>query len=456
MNPLYPDVDQLMDAYNAMEEWVVIVDARAHIVFMNRPYARFLGYQPAQVLGRPVKDIIENTRMPNVLASGQAERADLQEIRGNRMIANRYPIVRDGQVVGAVGTVLFHDTQEWKQINSHIRALIAERDYYPRDQEPASGSGAHFQLNDVVGNSPAILALNSQVKKLAAGDVSVLIRGESGTGKELYAHAIHLLSDRADRPFIKVNCAAIPDTLLEAELFGYEHGAFTGARKGGKPGKFQLAHGGTLFLDEVGDMPLVMQAKLLRVLQDRQVEAIGATQSEPVDIRLITATHKPLETLIENNTFREDLYYRINVVSLTLPALRERPDDIPLLVEHFLARLSRRTGRRAPGFDDEAHGRLMAYRWPGNIRELENVLESTFYMSRGDELTCADLPDYIAGESLETPRRQGSLKDQLADAERTILENALRICRNNRARTARYLGVSKSTLYEKLARHDLI
>ncbi|MCH8552768.1 MAG: sigma 54-interacting transcriptional regulator [Natronospirillum sp.] len=453
-----PQAATLVAAFDAIEEWIVIVDAESRVVFMNRPYARFLGLRRRDIIGRPVTEVIENTRMHKAVQTGKAERIQLQEIKGNKMIANRYPIIVEGGIKGAVGTVFFHDTHEWQQINTQIRALIAEQNYQTSDHTSPTREGARFHLADIIGRSPAIEALNERVKRVAASDVSVLIRGESGTGKELYAHALHQLSERSDGPFIKVNCAAIPENLLEAELFGYEGGAFTGARKGGKPGKFQLANRGTLFLDEIGDMPLAMQAKLLRVLQDRQVEAVGSTSLVPVDIRMIAATHQPLEQLVESGQFRQDLYYRIHVVGLTLPPLRERRDDIPMLVEHQLQQLSRRTGRRAPRLTAEALTRLMHYDWPGNIRELHNVLEATFHLSQGRKIGLEALPEPISGAPAIEPQgapMQQTLKDQLHQAEYDILCQALRTCGNNRQQTARHLGISKSTLYEKLARHGL-
>lgn len=457
-------LNTLISALDAMEEWVAVVDADARLRFINRPYARFIGVNPEKAIGQPITDVIENTRMHIAVQTGIAERAMLHEIKGNHMIANRYPILHQGQVIGAVGTVLFHDTHEWQKINAHIRALIAERDH--QQQGALSGQDpdrSTYQLHDIVGTSPALEALNHKVKKIAASTVSVLIRGESGTGKELYAHAIHHLSDRSDGPFIKVNCAAIPADLLESELFGYASGAFTGASKGGKPGKFQLADGGTLFLDEIGDMSLPMQAKLLRVLQDRTVESLGATQPDPVDIRLIVATHQPLEQLIASGDFRSDLYYRINVVSLDLPPLRERPQDIPALAEHFLNRLARRTGRRAPKLTAQALTQLIEYAWPGNVRELENVLEAGFHLSEGRKLGLEILPQNLN----QTPKVEpvlpvtaeksasGDLRTRVAEAERQIIRQTLSECGGNRQQAARLLGIAKSTLYEKMARLEL-
>ena len=469
-NPPAHKLRQAADAYrtilDALEEWVVVVDHNARIFYLNRPYARFLGVNAEEVKGKKVTDVIENTRMHITIQNGVAERLSIQRIRGSNMIANRFPITEQGKVIGAVGTVIFHDTYEWKRINSHIKALMAEHEF--ANQETTTNSKtptAHYRLADIVGDSNVIKSLNQTITQIASGDVTVLLRGESGTGKELYAHAIHQLSDRADGPFIKVNCAAIPENLLESELFGYEEGAFTGAKKGGKAGKFQLANHGTLFLDEIGDLPLSMQAKLLRVLQDREVEAVGSTHGTPLNIRLITATHRPLEALIKEGQFREDLYYRINVVNIALPALRERPEDIGKLAEHFLRNLSRRTGRRAPKLTAQAMTAILEYQWPGNIRELENVMEAAFFTATDRKIPLSLLPASISQQvkhelhantaAMKPVSFSGSLKEQLDQAEKNALKQALVIFHGNKTQAAKHLGISKSTFYEKLNKHEL-
>ncbi|MFD1383569.1 sigma-54 interaction domain-containing protein [Rhodanobacter aciditrophus] len=461
---------QAADAYRAildtLEEWILVVDQNARIFFMNRPYARFLGVNAEEVKGKKVTDVIENTRMHLVIQKGVAERLSIQKIRDSNMIASRYPIIDQGTVIGAVGIAIFNDTYQWKRINSHIKALMAEQTPLPQSQSPHKDSStSYYRLTDVVGESKAIKELNQTITQVASGDVTVLLRGESGTGKELYAHAIHHLSERSDAPFIKVNCAAIPENLLESELFGYLDGAFTGARKGGKAGKFQLANKGTLFLDEIGELPLSMQAKLLRALQEREVEAIGSHSPTPIDIRLITATHRPLEDLIRSGEFREDLYYRINVVNISLPPLRERPEDIAKLTEHFLHALSRRTGRRAPKLTAQAMTALLEYHWPGNIRELENVLEAAFFTTQEHKIPLSLLPANVRqaasqdefSSSLHTnsPILSGTLKEQLDRAEKQAIKQALNNAYGNRTLAAKQLGISKSTLYEKLQKHEL-
>lgn len=450
------DLASLNLSLDALDEWIVVVDADTKIKFINRPYAQFLGVKQEDVYGRYIVDVIENTRMHHVIASGQEEISKLHEIKGRHMIANRYPIRKAGKVIGAIGFVLYHDTHEWLQMNTQIKALVSELDFYRHalDQEL---SGAHYHISDLIGRSPLIKAVNDKVKKVAGGDVSVLIRGESGTGKELYAHALHLLSERSKGPFIKINCAAIPEHLLESELFGYAEGAFTGAKRGGKQGRFLLADKGTLFLDEIGDMPLAMQAKLLRVLQDREIEAVGSNRLVKIDVRLVTATHQPLEKLIELGKFREDLYYRINVVSLELPPLRDRREDIPALAEHFLIRLANRTGRRVPKLTASALTCMLEYAWPGNVRELENAIEAAFYLSQGNKISLQSLPKTLTAgvEIAEMNTEQGTLKERLALAEKEILLEALAACKGNRQQAAEMLGIGRTTIYDKLSRYQV-
>jgi len=450
------DITSLTLALDALDVWIVVVDEAAKILFINQPYAQFLGVKREEAYGCYVVDVIENTRMHLVVESGQEELSKLQEIRGRHMIANRYPIRQAGKVIGAIGFVLYHDTHEWRQMNTQIKALVSELDFYRRALDKEQ-TGAHYHINDLIGRSPLIKAVNEKIKKVAGGDASVLIRGESGTGKELYAHALHLLSERSKAPFIKINCAAIPENLLESELFGYAEGAFTGAKRGGKQGKFQLADKGTLFLDEIGDMPLTMQAKLLRVLQDREIEAVGSNRLVKIDVRLVTATHQPLEKLVAAGEFREDLYYRINVVSVDLPPLRDRREDIPALAEHFLNRLAVRTGRRAPKLTADALTCMLEYNWPGNVREMENAIESAFYLSQGYKISLQALPASLTAGVMITDKDnvEGTLKEQLAAAEKEILERALIACKGNRKLAAKMLGIGKTTIYDKLSRYQL-
>lgn len=433
-------------------EWLVVVDREGRIIYINHNYCEFLEVNREETIGRHVTEVIENTRMHIVAETGKEELADLQYIKGNYMIANRVPIIKNGEVIAAFGTVFFRDTQEWMKMDSHVKSLLTRMQPYIQKID----SGVKYSLDDILGESKQILSLKEKVKLVSNSDISVLIRGESGTGKELFAHSIHQLSSRSQKPFIKVNCGAIPENLLESELFGYEEGAFTGAKKGGKKGKFQLADGGTLFLDEIGDMPLSMQVKLLRALQDGEIEPIGSTKSVSVDVRIIAATNRPLEKMIEEKRFREDLFYRINVVPFSVPSLRERAEDLDLLIRHFIEKVTNRLGKRISGIDHEVMAVLKSYTWPGNIRELENVVEAAVHLTLGERVTPDFLPDYLQSKNVFYRFNNKKLKDILEETEKWVLQQSLDRNNNDKILVAKELGVSRSTLYEKLNKFGLL
>jgi two-component system response regulator HydG len=294
--------------------------------------------------------------------------------------------------------------------------------------------------------------------KVAPSDSSVLIVGESGTGKELCARAIHQRSRRAQGPFIKVNCGALTETLLESELFGHEKGAFTGAIKR-KLGRFELADGGTLFLDEIGDVSPAMQLKLLRVLQEREFERVGGETTVKIDVRVVSATNKDLKAEVAAGRFREDLYYRLHVVPIQVPPLRERRADIALLCAHFIEKLGPKTNLRVRGIDDEALARLMAYRWPGNVRELENAIEQALVFADGETVAVAALPPFLRGEpsadTLDIPRGEMALPDILEDLERQLIQKAYTKAKGVKTETARLLGIKTSALYYKLEKYKI-
>ena len=433
-------------------EWLVVVNTEGIIDFMNKTYCEFLEVDSSAVVGMHVTDVIENSRMHIVAKSGKIELADLQYIRGNYMIANRVPIYHNNELVGAVGTVIFRDTEQWKQMNTHIKVLLSELEYYRSGS--SRENGASYSLYDIVGVSDSTQRLKEKVKQVASGNVSILIRGESGTGKELFAHSIHQLSERSNRPFIKVNCGAIPDQLLESELFGYEEGAFTGAKKGGKPGKFELANTGTIFLDEIGDMPANMQVKLLRVLQDREVERVGSVSSKKVDVRIIAATNRPLEAMVEERRFREDLFYRINVIQLQIPPLRERVQDVKPLAMSFVKKISVKAGKRVVGIEEQAIQLLRKHNWPGNARELENALEAAVHLTRTETVDVASLPDYLKDNEVIVAGDR-KLKDILEEAESEAIRKTLVQCENDKLATAEILGIGKTSLYDKIKKYHL-
>ncbi|MBK8481916.1 MAG: sigma-54-dependent Fis family transcriptional regulator [Proteobacteria bacterium] len=313
-------------------------------------------------------------------------------------------------------------------------------------------------VTELVGASPSLRQVLRVIEKVAASEASVLIEGESGTGKELVARAIHRGSRRSSGPFIKVNCGALTDTLLESELFGHEKGAFTGAFKR-RLGRFELADGGTLLLDEVGDVSPSMQLKLLRVLQESEFERVGGEATVRVDVRIVSATNRRLQEEVRAGRFREDLYYRLHVVPLLIPPLRERREDVPLLVQHFIAARAPRTNPRVVGITDAALGRLMAHDWPGNVRELENAVEQALVFAEGERIDVGALPPQLRGASvaagLTLPEQTTALPEILDDLERQLIQKAYDACGGVKTETARRLGIKPSALYYKLEKHGI-
>jgi len=444
--------DILETIIDSAYEWIVVVNTDGYIVYMNKNYCQFLEIDRNDAIGQHVTKVIENSRMHIVAQSGKEEIAELQYIKGNYMIANRIPIFSEGNIIGALGTVIFRDTKEWNKMSSHIKSLMPKLQTYLQDLEESNG--AKYTLQDIKTVSKPMIELKEKVKNIASGDISVLIRGESGTGKELFAHSIHQLSPRSHQPFIKVNCGAIPEHLLESELFGYEEGAFTGAKKGGKKGKFLLAHGGSIFLDEIGDMPLNMQVKLLRVLQEKEVEPVGSVKPIPVNVRVIAATNRSLEKMIEEKRFREDLFYRINVMTLKVPPLRERPEDIIHLTDFFVEKICKRAGKRITKINDEVRRVFDLHNWPGNLRELENVIEAAVHLTETDKVAISSLPESLKDDP-KILIGQLSLKEILEETEKRIIKRTLEQFHQNKLEAAKALGISKSSMYEKIKKFSL-
>lgn len=434
---------------------IVVVDHNGLIRMMNQRYCDFLKINKKDAIGVHVTKVIENTRMHIVIKTGKEEVGDVQEIMGNKMIADRFPIVHDGKVIGAVGTVIFKDLAELDMYVKRVSKMEKEIEFFKKELKKALGADDTFET--VIGDSEEILKAVSLAKRVSDTKSSVLILGESGTGKGLFANAIHNASPRSDYPLIKVNCAAIPAELLESELFGYESGAFTGAQKGGKPGKFELAHKSTIFLDEIGDMPLNMQAKLLKVIQEKEIERIGGVKGKDIDIRIIAATNQNLEEMVKNKTFREDLYYRLNVIKLVVPSLRSRKEDVPLLVDYIIKKLSKEMDRFVTEITPAAMECLQEYDWPGNIRELENVIERAFnLMDKEAKIELKHLPP-----SLLQKNRDRSLNDNLSlrhiieEVEKNAIEKHLKETMGNKYQTSQRLGISRTSLYEKINRYQI-
>lgn len=433
-------------------EPMIVTDKDGKILLLNRSYREFLNV--GDVIGKPVTEVIENTRMHIVGQAGVAEIADIQRIKGQNMIAHRIPIMYEGKVLAVLGTVLFQDVKELASLAAMVDQLKDELTYYKK--ELRRRLGATYHIDQIVGYSQKMQVLKQFSQKVAKSDSTVLITGESGTGKELFAHAIHAESKRKMGPFIRVNCAAIPDSLLESELFGYEEGAFTGAVRKGKKGKFELANHGTILLDEIGDMPLPLQAKLLRVLQEKEVERVGAVRSTPIDVRVIASTNQDMLASIKEGKFRADLYYRLNVVSLSIPPLRERLEDLPELVSNLLGQLVESTGVTVRSIDDDVWGVLKSYSWPGNVRELRNVLERALHLMEDDVLKKEHiwLPA-AASEASTSASAVRPLKETLEFAEKEALLLAMKEANGNKQEAAKLLRISKSSFYEKWEKHRL-
>lgn len=431
---------------------IVYVNKEGYIEMISKPYADFLQVKREEVIGKHVRDVIENTRMDVVIKTGVSEIAEVQEINGNKMIATRIPVFVKGNVVGAVGRVLFRDINELNALYMKISKIEKELNLYKDEFKKVNS--AKYSLDSIISESKSMHKIKELTKRTAKTNSNVLILGESGTGKELFAHAIHSISRRANAPFIKVNCGAIPYELLESELFGYEEGSFTGAKKGGKIGKFKAADGGTIFLDEIGDLPMNMQVKLLRVLQDKEIEKIGSNSSEKVDVRIITATNRDLEEMVSEGKFRLDLYYRLNVLTIKVPPLRERKDDIPILSEHLIQKISRRENIRVDRISDSALEYLKRYNWPGNVRELENILERAInFLDEETVIKPEHLPSKITG--IMRKKKVRSLKLTLEEVERQAIIDSLIFSNGNKTKAASILDISRTSLYEKIDKYNI-
>ncbi|WP_234283718.1 MULTISPECIES: sigma-54 interaction domain-containing protein [Halomonadaceae] len=451
IRPLFP----LLERNSA---GAILVDESSRLIWINACYCRLLGIDdPASVIGRPVGEVIPHTRMPEVVRSGQPILLDIMEYQARQLVVTRLPLhdPTSGRVNGAVAFIVFDDLGPLAPLIGKYRRL--QHDLAVARRALAS-RGSRYALADFVGASPAVLEVKRRARLAAARATPVLLLGETGTGKEVLAQAIHGDSPRGASPFVAVNVAAVPENLLEAEFFGVAPGAYTGADKRTRQGKFQLADGGTLFLDEVGDMPLALQAKLLRALQEGEVEPLGSNEIKRIDVRVIAATSRDLEAMVAEGSFRSDLYYRLNVLRIQVPPLRDRLADLGILCETLLGRIAAESGEPRAEISAEAVALLQRHDWPGNIRELRNVLEQTLALN--EACSVIDVPEL--GAALRLPTQAGDaavpttsvrpLGEIVAEAERTALANALAACHGNKSRAARLLGIPRSVLYDKLSR----
>ena len=453
IHELKETLDSMKDIVDNAYQGMALVNKEGRIVKWN--YEKLLGIKEEDVLGKPVEEVIENTRLHVVVKTGEKELCQVQRIQGHDMIASRIPIIKNGEIIGAVGTVLFKDVKEVKDLAKKLKVLESTVDKYK--EELSKMYSAKYSFDNIISKNETVMKLKEIAKKAAKSDSTVLIQGESGTGKEYFAHAIHNSSQRKYASFIRVNCAAIPHELIESELFGYESGAFTGAKKEGKIGKLELANGGTLLLDEIGSMPYSMQAKLLRVLEEREFERIGGNTRIKLDIRVIASTNENLQTEVKEGRFRQDLFYRLNVVEIMIPPLRERLDDIPMLSEYILNQLVQKLGFSNKVVTEKASLALGLYNWPGNIRELRNVLERAANISSGEYISLEHLPDYISKSFLDNSHQEDHclLKEIVAKAEINAIMEALKLSNGSRTEAAKRLGIHRTALYKKMEHYGI-
>jgi len=433
-------VEQLKAILDFIYDGVIALDEDGRISVFNPVVEKLTGWTAEKAIGRLVIDVLPKSHCQNVLKTGKAEVGEIMEIGRAKVVANHIPIKVDEKVEGVVTT--FQSVDRLQSLEHKIRRTLADR-----------GHVAKHSFNDILGNSQAVKDAIKWAWEYAQVDSTVLLHGRTGSGKELFAQAIHNASPRRCESFVAINCAALPENLLESELFGYVEGAFTGARKGGKAGVFEIAHGGTLFLDEVGEMAPSLQARLLRVLEEGEIMRLGDNSILPVNVRLVAATHRDLKEMVEKASFREDLFYRLNVLSLVVPELAGRGNDILLIARHFLDEFSRKMNRRAGWLSGDAEQILLEYPWPGNIRELRNAIERLVMLTGEKEISKDDVGRALFLDRKQTlcvPVGEERLRGEVELVEIRIIRKALKECRGNKTETARRLGISRTTLWRKM------
>jgi len=461
-------VDFLIKVLDSDPECFVFVDSEARVIWLNKAYQSYLNVKLEEAQGKPVVDVIPNTRLQVVVKTGIPELGKVQNINGRRAIVNRIPLFKDGKIIGAIGKVLFKTKKEFAELVSKLKEEV---DCYKRELNEIYTSKWKFE--DIITCSPNLIHVKDLAQKVAPVDVNVMILGESGSGKELLAHSIHSASTRSSKPFVCINCAAIPENIMESELFGYEPGAFTNAKSNGKLGKLEIANNGTVFLDEIGDMPPFMQAKLLRFLQEGELEKVGSVKPVSVNVRVICATNRNIQKMVEDGIFRADLYYRLSSIILKIPPLRERPEDIELLCDHFLKSITEKWAIPLKKIDKEALEILKNYYWPGNVRELQHLLETLCCITDGNIIKAKALPSYLFGQSDSAMLKNNELRrislsninsdgnnkyicsDVINSKEKELLEEVLRNTGGNKRKAAEMLGIHRTTLYYKLRKYNM-
>ena len=437
-------------------ESMILIDMSGNVQFLSSVYEKAFGIKIADAIGKPLIKIHPSTKLLKVLKTGRAEIGRSMIINDRRRIVGRIPLRKEGKLIGAVGKLISMYPEKLKSLYDKIANLENHLNYYRKELRQTFGSCYSFE--NIIGESELLQKAKALSWQAAQANSPVLITGESGTGKELFSHAIHQAGTRAENPFISVNCSTIPNELIESELFGYEPGSFTGARVKGKIGKFELAHKGTIFLDEIGDMPLNMQVKLLRVLQDKEIEKIGSSKTKKINFRVISATNRDVDDLVEKEHFRLDLFYRINVITINLPSLRNMKEDIPLLAYHFLTELNWDRKKDITSISDESLALMKKHSWPGNVRELRNVIERAIIVCKGSQIEVEDLPsvfrEFLAPSFVEN-NSSPLLRDLLESTEKKAIARILKLTDNNKMRAAKLLGIHRTGLYQKMKKYNL-
>ncbi len=438
----------LRNPYNSF----VLVNKEGCIEFMDRGSEKFFGLSDGGAKGVKVTDLIENSLLPAVLESQAPITGKVIDVNNQRRIASAYQIMQNGELIGAIGRVIFRSLDEVNRLDRQVRNLKKKVKSLEERQEHS----AIYTFEDILGVSANIKECIELAKKAAVTGTDVLVVGESGTGKELFAQSIHNFN-QPDRPFVSINSPAIPFDLAESELFGYRKGAFSGAASEGKLGKFEIANNGTLFLDEIAALPLSIQAKLLRVLEEREVQALGDTRSKKVKFHLISATNVDLKKLVDEGKFRMDLYYRLAKITIAIDPLRKRKEDIPIFVDHFLKAINRRYGSNFKRISDDVLSCFMRYDWFGNVRELINVLEQSCLKKwQGKEITVHCLPPELSGLQSERSSVQlMSFKNKKSDTEKKLILQALEKTNGNKRQAAMMLGMPRSTFYKKIREYNI-
>jgi len=459
--------EQLKAMLNFTYDGVIALDRRGRITVFNKVAEELSGWSVKNAINREVTEVIPKAGCQHLLQTGRPELGAVLEIGNVKVVANRVPIIVDGKIEGVVTT--FQKLDVLQKIESNVRRKLSDK-----------GLSARHRFEDVLGKCEVIQSTIRLAREYATIDSTILIHGRTGTGKEVFAHAIHNASRRRSEPFVAINCAALPESILESELFGYVEGAFTGARKSGKAGVFEMAHGGTLLLDEVGEMPPMIQSRFLRAIEQREIMRLGDSRIIPINVRLIAATHRNLREMVARGQFREDLYYRLNVLSLPVPTLQERGHDVLVIADKFLREFYDTQGKSYGIFSDESARLLLDYDWPGNIRQLRNAMERLSVMTAGGLIEAQEVRRALQLQEFETSdmgsedvlsapkirsqqEAEASLRSPLeaeatqfgaerAAYEKELIDAALRECEGSKSRAAKMLGISRTTLWRKLQR----